>query len=241
MQPLSHPPKDHESVELVRQLLIGLLGPQPSWRTKRVELVAAVGRVLGKDTNPQHLRALLEVPREMFVRKVDVARSAEDVPLPLDETGMATISAPHAYLLSFGLVGLSTGDHLVELGSGSGYGAALAAYIVGETGTVVTIEIDPTLATRAATLLAKEPNVTVVAHNAVTSTHLWGDAEKIVCTFAVDAIPPPWLLALREGSALVAPVGEGTEQRLVLVKREGGVLVYRDHGAVRYVRNRSAV
>ena len=87
---------------------------------RRAELVANVKRDLGGEVDPLHLRALLEVPRELFVRPEDVPRSTEDVPLPLDEAGLATISAPHAYLLSFRLLALSRGDHLVELGSGSG-------------------------------------------------------------------------------------------------------------------------
>lgn len=208
---------------------------------RREELVANVKRDLGGEVDPLHLRALLEVPRELFVRPEDVARSTEDVPLPLDESGLATISAPHAYLLSFRLLALSRGDHLVELGSGSGYGAALAANVVGPSGRVVTIEIDPILATRAASLLARIPNVVVFEHDAVNSVACWERANKIVCTFAVEAIPRSWLEAVDEGAVLVAPVGHpsDTDQRLVRVTRTGGELVWREHYAVRYVRNRS--
>jgi protein-L-isoaspartate O-methyltransferase len=81
----------------------------------------------------------------------------------------------------------------------------------------------------------------------VSSAARWGDvrevrdvrdAQKVVVTFAVDAVPRPWLEALRDGGRLVAPVGK-TEQRLTLVERRRGVLVETDHGAVRYVKNRS--
>ena len=65
----------------------------------RLALLDSVER-LGEFDRMQ-LRALLEVPRERFVRPEDLERSAEDVPLPLDDAGLATISAPHAYLLSF--------------------------------------------------------------------------------------------------------------------------------------------
>ena len=220
--------------------LFGWLSSPP--QNKREQLVAKVARELGGNIDPAHLRALLEVPRELFVRKEDTARSAEDVALPLDEVGLATISAPHAYLLSFRLLGLAAGDHLVELGSGSGYGAALAAHIVGESGSVATFEIDPLLVTWATTLLGRERNVTVIEQDAVASAHLWGEAKKIVCTFAVDAIPQAWLDAIPEGGALVAPVGpSGRDQRLVRVTREGGQLSTHDHCAVRYVRNRSTL
>ena len=152
---------------------------------KRDQLAGAIEASLGP-FDPLQLQAIRAVPRERFVREEDIARSAEDVPLPLDDVGLATVSAPHAYLLSFRLLGLRPGDHLVELGSGSGYGAALASFIVGPRGRVLTVEIDPALAARTKLLLADAPNVVAVQGDAVLSTALWGDAAKVVCTFAVD-------------------------------------------------------
>ena len=206
----------------------------------RLSLVEAIAKQLGP-FDAHQLNAVLEVPRERFVRREDVGLSADDTPLPLDGTGLATISAPHAYLLSYRLLRLAHGDSLVELGTGSGYGAALAAAIVGPKGRVLTIEIDPALARWARDTLRDDPNVTVLDGDAVSSAAHWGDvrdAQKVVVTFAVDAVPRPWLEALRDGGRLVAPVGK-TEQRLVLVERRRGVLVETDHGAVRYVKNRS--
>jgi protein-L-isoaspartate(D-aspartate) O-methyltransferase len=205
----------------------------------RLTLVDTVMRELGP-FDPEHVRALLEVPRERFVRPVDIERSAEDTPLPLDDEGLATISAPHAYLLSYRLLELSPGDSLVELGAGSGYGAALAAFIVGGRGSVVTFEIDPALASWARLNLAGEPNVTVVQADAVTSPGDWGGATKVVTTFAVEAIPEGWLAGLRDGGMLVAPVGPpDRDQRLVLATKRGGIIDRSFHGAVRYVKNRS--
>jgi protein-L-isoaspartate(D-aspartate) O-methyltransferase len=205
----------------------------------RLPLVESIDRQLGRFP-ALHLRALLEVPRERFVRPDDVVRSADDTPLPLDDEGFATISAPHAYLLSFRLLELEPGDSLVELGTGSGYGAALAAFIVGPTGRVVTFEIDPSLADWAKGTLSDCPNVSVVQCDAMTSAPRWGRATKVVVTFAVDALPGAWLNALPDGGMLVAPVGaREKEQRLVLVKRESDRFVESEHGAVRYVKNRS--
>ncbi|HEX3771382.1 MAG TPA: hypothetical protein VHV30_10975, partial [Polyangiaceae bacterium] len=210
-------------------------------RACRLALVASVAKHLGP-FDDRHLAALLEVPRERFVRPGDVGLSADDTPLPLDASGLATISAPHAYLLSYRVLQLAEGDALVELGSGSGYGAALAANIVGPRGRVLTFEIDPRLAHWARETLAAEPNVRVVGGDAMTSASSWrdyGDAKKVVVTFAVDALPAAWVEALPEGGRLVAPVGGKSEQRLTLVERRRGALVETDHGAVRYVKNRS--
>ena len=205
----------------------------------RLPLVQSIDAQLGP-FDPRHLSALLEVPRERFVRDEDVERSAEDTPLPLDSDGLATISAPHAYLLSFRLLELSPGDALVELGTGSGYGAALAAFIVGTDGRVLTFEIDAGLAEWAERTLASEPNVRAVHADAMSSADEWEGANKVVATFAVNDLPGPWLDALPEGGKLVAPVGpRDRDQRLVRAVRKSGRIVESEHGAVRYVKNRS--
>ncbi|HEY8040003.1 MAG TPA: hypothetical protein VIF15_09430 [Polyangiaceae bacterium] len=205
----------------------------------RLPLVESIQKHLGP-FEPAMLRALLEVPRERFVRDEDVERSAEDTPLPLDDEGLATISAPHAYLLSFRLLELGPGDVLVELGTGSGYGAALAAFLVGSKGRVLSFEIDPALARWAERSLADQPNVMVVEGDAVKSAAYWQGAQKVVVTFAVDALPQAWIAALPEGGRLVAPVGpRERDQRLVLVRKEKGHVFETEHGAVRYVKNRS--
>ena len=212
------------------------------FRSRRARLVANVEGRLGPFA-PLHLSALLDVPRERFVRPCDLAESEEDVPLPLDDTGDATISAPHAYLLSFRLLDLKQGNALVELGTGSGYGAALASYIVGEQGSVATFEIDQTLAAWSARLLAGRPNVVVSRMDATQSAERWGShPRKVVCTFAVAPIPPAWISALAVGDRLVVPVGQvGMDQRLILVERPHDRVTFTDHGGVRYVYNRSVM
>jgi protein-L-isoaspartate(D-aspartate) O-methyltransferase len=220
-----HTALDHELREVARGCRLGL--------------VDSVARHIGA-VDPEYLRALVEVPRERFVRPEDIERSADDTPLPLDDVGLATISAPHAYLLSYRVLRLSPGDSLAELGTGSGYGAALGAFIVGPRGGIVTFEIDADLAARARNNLHTEANVTVVHGDAMTSAPEWRGADKVVATFAVEAIPAAWLAGLPEGGMLVAPVGPGDrEQRLVLATRRGGVIEATSHEAVRYVKNRS--
>jgi protein-L-isoaspartate(D-aspartate) O-methyltransferase len=210
----------------------------------RLALVESVEKQFGP-FDRRLLDALLEVGRERFVRPEDVVRSADDVPLGLDDRGLATISAPHAYLLSYRLLRLSPGDTLVELGTGSGYGAALAAQIVGIEGSVLSFEIDAALVGWARAALATEPAastgpIRVTERDAMESTGQWEGTAKVAVTFAVEALPPDWLRTLPEGGMLVAPVGpRDQEQRLVLATRRRGRVVESDHGAVRYVRNRS--
>jgi protein-L-isoaspartate(D-aspartate) O-methyltransferase len=207
-------------------------------REERALLAHRLERDLGP-FDPVHLAALVDVDRARFVRQKDVARASEDVPLALDDEGHATVSAPHAYLLSFRLLELAQGDRLVELGSGTGYGAALASWIVGPGGHVTTFEIEPSLAHSARELLASSPNVTVHEADAMTSSPRWEGATRVVCTFAIESIPDGWLAALPHHGVLVAPVGPHDKtQRLVrVVMTDDGPRVT-DHGGVRYVPNR---
>jgi protein-L-isoaspartate(D-aspartate) O-methyltransferase len=203
----------------------------------RLALAPAIRAEHG-DVDPAYALALLEVPRERFVRPEDIERSSDDTPLPLDDEGSATISAPHAYALMFRLLGLKQGDDVVELGTGSGYGAALAAFVTGRE--VRTFEIDPALCALARKALVGSGPVTVIHADAVESALDWGQALKVCVTFAVTRVPQAWLKALPEGGRLVVPVGDDAQhQRLILIEREQGRIVRSDHGAVRYVRNRS--
>ena len=221
-----HPPGDilwHELREVARGCRLALA---PTIRSEHGDL------------DPVHALALLEVPRERFVRPEDIERSSDDTPLPLDEEGHATISAPHAYALMFRLLALKHGDEVVELGTGSGYGAALAAFVTGRE--VRTFEIDPALCALARNATTGWGPVTVICADAVASARDWGSARKVCVTFAVSRVPRAWLEALPEGGRLVVPVGSDVHnQRLILLEREQGRIVRSDHGAVRYVRNRS--
>jgi len=209
-------------------------------RLARVGLAAEVERRAGP-FDPELVSALLEVPRERFVRPDDIGDSTADNPLLLDDAGLATISAPHAYLLSFRVLGLRAGDRIAELGAGSGYGAALASRVVGESGSVLTIEIDETLASRATRLLAGDANVRVVRGDAGALVDLWRSYEKISVAYAVASVPTAWTDALPVGGKMVVPVGREDSQRLVRIHRlENGNLDWSDHGGVRYVPDRGA-
>jgi protein-L-isoaspartate(D-aspartate) O-methyltransferase len=205
--------------------------------TARLDLAVEVDRRAGPFES-RLLSALLTVPRERFVRPSDIGESATDTPLLLDDEGLATISAPHAYLLSFRVLGLAAGDRVAELGTGSGYGAALASEVVTASGSVLTIEIDDFLVRRAHHLLKGYKNIEVSHGDAGELITSWAGYERVTVTFAVSRVPDAWLRAVPEGGRLVAPVGDDSGQRLMRVDRIAGELVWSDHGAVRYVRNR---
>ena len=194
--------------------------------------------------------ALLAVPRERFVLPEDIGFSADDLPTALDREGLATVSAPHAYLLTYGCLGLGQGDHLIELGTGTGYGAALGSHVVGARGHVTTIEIDPVLELRARRILSQRD-----AHGEGPITLLCG-GRATVGREAVGARggrrrrgargghvrggrrAPSASEALPEGGRAVVPVGEADEGRCWCAGRGARRLRRSIHGAVRYVAER---
>ncbi|GMV12217.1 MAG: cobalamin B12-binding domain-containing protein [Polyangiaceae bacterium] len=182
--------------------------------------------------------ALLRVPRERFVLPENVGESADDRALSLGEDGGSTISALHAYAIAFRALGLASGDDFVDLGGGSGYGAALAAEVVGRTGSVLSLELDPALAEQARENLADYPQARVLAADAH-ALNTWRGARRVYAGFALREMPSVWLDALGEGGVLVAPVGSGSDQRLMRFERRGDGVVRQELGPVRYVPDRS--
>ncbi|CAN5590727.1 hypothetical protein BH09MYX1_BH09MYX1_38450 [soil metagenome] len=239
-------PKRRLHQRALRRLWSGLLGEPMASAFDDLELrVAARERreIVVDAAFEQGVRAaLLEIPREVFVRDTELEQAAEDKALPLDDSGAATISAMHAYALSFSALALGPGDTLVELGAGSGYGACVAGHVVGEDGRVLALEIDPTLAAWGAANVAKVARGNVdLRHADAHAVDLWRGARKVSVAFSIVAIPRTWLDALAFGGALVAPVGErGKTQRLTRFdKDEAGVVTSTVLHKVIYVPDRS--
>ncbi|MBX3203000.1 MAG: radical SAM protein [Labilithrix sp.] len=200
-------------------------------RAARADALADAGVALGDAVG----RAVRDVPRERFVPLDVLAEAHHDRALALDGTGRATISAMHAYVTAFRALELAPGDDLVDLGGGTGYGAAVAASVVGERGTVTTIELDAALSGRAAVTLAGQDNVRVVAADAH-DTARWRGARKVSVGFDVGRVPDAWIDALAPGGRLVAPV---SGELVVVDKLASGAVARRSLGRVVYVRDRS--
>jgi len=193
---------------------------------------------------PSYRNALLNVDRSCFVRPQDLSRAWTDEPLPLDTPhgrGVATVSAPHMYVLGFEALGLTQGDRLLELGSGSGYGAALASHVVGPTGFVTSVEADPHLARIALNTTARMPNVRVLHDDGLGRADLMVTHNKAWLTFGVESIPPALVEGLRDGGVLVAPVGPTYDQRLLRYTRKAGEISIEDLGSVRFVTARPLI
>ena len=192
---------------------------------------------------PHILAAVIDEPRERYVPEDQALESWRDASISLTDDDRSTVSALHAYLTNYTLLDLQPGDRLIEIGGGTGYGAALAARIVGDAGSVVTFEIIEELAETARRNLADRENVTVIRGDGLLPASL-GPFNKAAFTCAVAGVPQPYLDALPEGGRVLAPVraGDSDDANQVLTRytRTAGRLTVSRHGDVRYVPSTEA-
>ncbi len=165
------------------------------------------------------LDAMRRVPRHEFVPAVERSLSYQDEPLPI---GYAqTISQPYIVALMTELLGLEPSDRVLEIGTGSGYQAAILAELVSE---VDTIEIVEPLAERAQSDLARlgYDNVHVRAGDGYQGWPERAPFDGIIVTAAAPSIPKPLLEQLKVGAHLVIPVGDADQDLLVVTRTESG-------------------
>ncbi len=180
------------------------------------------------------LAAFEVVERERFVPAEFESSAYDDCPLPIG--GGQTISQPLMVAIMLEALELTPSDRLLEVGTGSGYAAALAARLVAE---VFTIERLPELAADAARRLEEMGEDRVHVRSGDGSLG-WPDAapfDAILVSAGGPHLPGPLLGQLAPGGRLVMPVGrEQRAQRLVRVRRDAdGLLHHEDLGAVRFV------
>jgi protein-L-isoaspartate(D-aspartate) O-methyltransferase len=171
--------------------------------------------------DPRTLRAMTKVPREKFVPKELINKAYDDRPLPIGYN--QTISQPF-------IVGFMTQEiqpkpthRVLEIGTGSGYQAAVLGELVAE---VYTIEIVRPLAQQAEALLRElgYKNVHVKAGDGYKGWPEHAPFDAIIVTAAPDHVPQPLVDQLKEGGRLVIPVGQNPAQRLYTYEKRGGSL-----------------
>jgi protein-L-isoaspartate(D-aspartate) O-methyltransferase len=130
----------------------------------------------------------------------------------------------------------------VELGGGTGYGAALASEVVGEKGSVLSLELSTSLVDKGQAELCGYRQTRFVAADAH-EVERWRGAQKVYVAFAVAEIPASWLDALADGGRLVAPIiqprGTGNAQVLRCFDKSEHDVQTRDLGPVIYVPDRT--
>jgi protein-L-isoaspartate(D-aspartate) O-methyltransferase len=145
-----------------------------------------------------------------------------------------TISQPYIVAYMTASLAIRAGEKILEIGTGSGYQAAILAELGGE---VYSIEIVPELAEHARTVLAEEgyARVKVLTGDGFKG---WPDAapfDVIIVTCAPEEIPPELVKQLRDGGRMMVPVGERGFQRLVLLRKDSEGIRQQDDLPVRFV------
>jgi len=177
------------------------------------------------------LDAMRAVPRHRFVPEEFRDESYGDHPLPIGED--QTISQPYIVAFMTEALGLKPSDTVLEIGTGSGYQAAVLAEIVSH---VYTIEIIESLAQRAESTLAAlgYSNVTVRAGDGYRGWPEHAPFNAIIVTAAPDHIPDPLVEQIAMNGRMVLPVGEEV-QSLILLRRTPKGIVKEDRLGVRFV------
>jgi protein-L-isoaspartate(D-aspartate) O-methyltransferase len=178
------------------------------------------------------LRAFGEVPRHLFVPDVLRHQAYDDTSLPIGHG--QTISQPSTQATYLEALALTGRERVLEVGTGSGYQAALLAMLAGE---VVTVERIAALAQSAKQALeeAGVRNVLVVTGDGTLGWRPRAPYDGIVVAAAGPHIPQPLVEQLADGGRLVAPVTRGRRQTLHRVTRRGEALQSEDLGPVQFV------
>lgn len=205
-------------------------GDTAAARAARARLVEEVAQ-RDPGLSARTLQALRDVPRHLFVPHAGIAEAHANVPLPIGHR--QTISQPTVVAIMTDALQLTGGERVLEVGTGSGYQAAILARLARE---VYSVEIVPPLAAESAARLRAlgYANVHVKEGDGYQGWPEHAPFDGIVLTAAPPALPEALVAQLRDGGVIVAPVGEQDQNLYRWTKRDG--TLERDFlGAVRFV------
>lgn len=215
--------------QIVLPLLLlwtSLLLPSPALSSEDVSFTEARRRMVERDLkgrdirDPKVLEIMGRVPRQLFVEPSLRNKAYADYPLPIGEG--QTISQPYIVAMMTQILKIHPGERVLEIGTGSGYQAAVLAELTDQ---VYTVEIRESLAQQAAGRLKElgYGKVQVKYGDGYLGWEEEAPFDAIIVTCAANHIPPPLIKQLKEGGRLVIPLGSTTYfQTLTLLTKEKG-------------------
>ena len=189
-----------------------------NWAELRTRMVER--EVIGKGIrNERVIKAMLEIPRHLFLEEALWSRAYSDLPLPIGF--QQTISRPYIVSLMTELLDPQPTDNILEIGTGSGYQGAVLSKIAAK---VYTIERIPELIKKARRILArlKIQNVFVKEYDGSLGWPEVSPFQGIIVTAASKSLPSELMKQLNEGGNLVIPLQEGGKQVLKKIKKTTG-------------------
>lgn len=185
--------------------------------------------------SPSVIEAFKEVPRHLFVPKELQSEAYVDTPLPIGQG--QTISAPHMVAIMTELLDVRPDSRILEVGTGSGYQAALLAHLA-PCGRIITIERIQQLVERVRILLAKMgyANIDVISGDGTLGHPKESPYDRIIVTAAAPKVPKELVKQLRSGGRMLVPVGARWSQTLVGIEKDDkGNVTEEDHRGVVFV------
>ncbi|MEM4264966.1 MAG: protein-L-isoaspartate O-methyltransferase [Thermoplasmata archaeon] len=180
--------------------------------------------------------AMLKVPRELFVTEDLVPEAYVDTPLPIGQG--QTISAPHMVAIMLEEQELKPGQKVLEVGTGSGYHAALAAELVRPDGRVYTIERIGELVAFAKRNISRagySDSVEVIEGDGSKGLPEKAPFDRIFVACGAPDVPEPLLDQLAEGGIMLVPVGGRYYQELIKVRKKKGGIIRESRGGCIFV------
>jgi len=183
-------------------------------------------------SDPRVLTAMAMVPRHRFVPEGYLSQAYADHPLPIGHG--QTISQPYIVALMTEYLAPQPGEKVLEIGTGSGYQAAILAELTDQ---VYTVEIIEPLGQRAAaTLEGLGYNVHCKVDDGYYGWPEYAPFDTVIVTCAPDHVPQPLMQQLRDGGRLIIPIGPpGLYQTLWLIEKKGDQFLSTNLGGVRFV------
>lgn len=197
---------------------------------RRAQLVRILAS--NKITDKNVLLAVAEIPRHLFLSKDFEDRAYDDVALPIDEG--QTISQPYTVAFQTQVLEIKPGDKVLEIGTGSGYQAAILDHMGADVYSVERIE---KLHKQAKSILKQYgKNVKLFLSDGTMGLPEHGPFDKIIVTAAAPKMPETLLAQLKPGGMAIVPIGDLKLQKMVLIKKSvENIITQKELGDFRFV------